>query len=145
MSLLQGMIPAIYTSCNELIKRWEEFTLPQGSHELDVSPELQNLTGDVISRTAFSSNYKEGQRIFQLQKEQIALMIEAAYNIYVPGFKCTPNPLSLFFFSYIPIILDLNLEKKIFQQRNVTLQFDKLIGHLNYFWTLFINIEMLQQ
>lgn len=97
MSLLQGMIPAISTSCNELIKRWEEFTLPQGSYELDVSPELQNLTGDVISRTAFSSNYKEGQRIFQLQKEQIALMIEAAYNLYVPGFKCTPNPLSLFF------------------------------------------------
>ncbi|XXG67737.1 hypothetical protein AAC387_Pa06g1008 [Persea americana] len=88
---LKGMIPAISTSCNELIKRWEEFTLPQGSYELDVSPELQNLTGDVISRTAFSSNYKEGQRIFQLQKEQIALMIEAAYNLYVPGFKFIPT------------------------------------------------------
>lgn len=88
---LKGMLPAFSASCGELINRWEKLTGPQGSGEVDVWPELQNLTGDVISRTAFSSNYKEGKKIFQLQKEQIALLIEAAYNVYIPGFRFIPT------------------------------------------------------
>ncbi|KAK1325330.1 Secologanin synthase [Acorus calamus] len=67
---LKGMVPTFQTSCVELIKRWEELSGGEGSCELDVWPELQNLTGDLISRTAFGSNYEEGKRIFQLQKEQ---------------------------------------------------------------------------
>ena len=46
---MQGMAPAFSTSCSELIKRWEELVGPQGSCEVDVWPEFQRLTGDVIS------------------------------------------------------------------------------------------------
>lgn len=91
------MIPTFSISCHELIRRWEELTSPQGSFELDVWPEIKNLTGDAISRAAFSSSYEEGKIIFQLQKEQIALMNEAAYSMYVPGFRCTANPLGFTF------------------------------------------------
>jgi len=59
----------------------------EGSFELDVWPEFQNLTGDVISRTAFGSSYEEGKRIFELQKEQIELAIEAAQVPYIPGYR----------------------------------------------------------
>jgi len=41
-----------------------------GKCEIDVSPFLQKLTCEVISRTAFGSSYAEGEKIFQLLKIQ---------------------------------------------------------------------------
>ncbi|XP_077227496.1 cytochrome P450 CYP72A616-like [Tasmannia lanceolata] len=88
---LKRMLPAFSTSCSELISRWEELVGSLGSCELDVWPELRTLTGDVISRTAFGSNYKEGMRIFQLQTEQAELLILAVQSIYLPGFRFLPT------------------------------------------------------
>ncbi|KAL5990003.1 hypothetical protein ACLOJK_010899 [Asimina triloba] len=88
---LKAMIPAFSTSCSEFIARWREMVGPQGSRELDVWPEFQNLTGDIISRTAFGSNYEEGRRIFELQKEQGQLVMEAAYSPYIPGLRFVPT------------------------------------------------------
>lgn len=84
----QGMMPAFSTSCHDLIERWKNLVGPQGTYELDVMPEFQNLTGDVISRTAFGSSYEEGRRVFELQKEQIVLVMEDFRNFYIPGFRC---------------------------------------------------------
>lgn len=81
------MVPAFLTSCTDLIKRWDELADTEGSCELDVWPEFQNLTGDVISRTAFGSSYEDGKRIFQLQQEQGGLVIEAARVPYIPGYR----------------------------------------------------------
>ncbi|KAK9092530.1 hypothetical protein Syun_027441 [Stephania yunnanensis] len=84
------MVPAIYASCSELVERWENL-VSDGSCELDVWPDLQNLTGDVISRTAFGSNYKQGQRIFQLQTELAQLVVQASLSLYLPGFRFLPS------------------------------------------------------
>lgn len=81
------MLPAFYMSCSELVSRWDKLVTLEGSCELDVWPELQNLTGDVISRTAFGSSYEEGRRIFQLQNEQAKLMTQAFQSVYIPGFR----------------------------------------------------------
>ncbi|CAN6453014.1 unnamed protein product [Victoria cruziana] len=88
---LKGMLPSFSDCCSELVQRWEKSVGPQGSCELDVWSEFQNLTGDVISRTAFGSNYKEGRQIFQMQKEQAELVIRALTKTYIPGLRFFPT------------------------------------------------------
>lgn len=81
------MLPAFSACCDELVSRWvESVTSSDGWCELDVWPELQNLTGDVISRTAFGSSYLEGRRIFQLQAEQAERLVATIQKIIIPGY-----------------------------------------------------------
>lgn len=82
------MVPAMFTSSSELMSRWEKLVGSEGSREIDVWPELENFTSDVISRTAFGSSFREGMKIFQLQKEQAQLFIKAANSVYFPGSWC---------------------------------------------------------
>ncbi|KAF9604061.1 hypothetical protein IFM89_001936 [Coptis chinensis] len=88
---LKGMMPAFLTSCSKLIEKWKKMVSPQGSHQLDVWPDIQTFSSDVISRTAFGSNYEEGKRIFELQKEQDVLVLEAFKSVYMPGFRFIPT------------------------------------------------------
>ncbi|KAF9615815.1 hypothetical protein IFM89_026495 [Coptis chinensis] len=89
------MMPAFSTSCSKLIEKWKKMVSPQGSHELDVWPDIQTFSSDVILRTAFGSNYEEGKRIFELQKEQAVLVLEAFKSVYIPGFRYILNSLGI--------------------------------------------------
>jgi len=83
---LQRMLP-LFSACSvEMVTRWENPMSSEGSSEIDVWPEFQNLTGDVISRTAFGSNYQEGRRIFQLQGELAERLIQSIQTIFIPGY-----------------------------------------------------------
>ncbi|RWR88330.1 hypothetical protein CKAN_01732900 [Cinnamomum micranthum f. kanehirae] len=84
------MFPAFLTSCSELISRWEELVGSEGSSELDVWHEFQNFTGDVISRTAFGSSYKQGMRIFQLQTEHAQLLCQYDKSKFILGYRFLP-------------------------------------------------------
>ncbi|MQM06405.1 hypothetical protein Taro_039228 [Colocasia esculenta] len=88
---LKLMLPAFSACCNELLSRWEELLGSERSCEIDVGPELQNFTRDVISRTAFGSSFEEGRRIFQLQGEQIELVIQSVQNWLIPGYRYIPT------------------------------------------------------
>ncbi|XP_028072222.1 cytochrome P450 CYP72A219-like isoform X1 [Camellia sinensis] len=89
---LKHMVPAMCSSCNEMISNWEVLvSSTKGSCEVDVWPYLDNLTADVISRTAFGSNYEEGKRIFQLQKKQTDLIIKLLRSFYIPGWRFLPT------------------------------------------------------
>ncbi|KAJ7979259.1 putative Cytochrome P450 [Quillaja saponaria] len=88
---LKEMLPAFSTSCSMMIERWKNMASPQGTGDMDVWPELQNLTSDVISRAAFGSSYEDGKRIFELQRELIVLVIEAMQTLYIPGFRFIPT------------------------------------------------------
>lgn len=81
------MVPAFYESCNEMLTKWESLINNEGRCELDVWPYLEIMTSDVISRTAFGSNYEKGKKIFQLQKEQGQLAIQAIQSVYIPGWR----------------------------------------------------------
>ncbi|KAK4714493.1 hypothetical protein R3W88_020400 [Solanum pinnatisectum] len=64
------MLPAFYMSCSEMLSKWKEIVPTGTSFKLDVWPDLQIMTSEVISRTAFGSSYEEGRTVFELQKEQ---------------------------------------------------------------------------
>lgn len=68
-----------------MMSKWEALVSTKGSCEVDVWPYLSNLTADVISRTAFGSNFEEGKLIFQLLTEQNDLAIQRLRSSYIPG------------------------------------------------------------
>nr|XP_027086128.1 11-oxo-beta-amyrin 30-oxidase-like [Coffea arabica] len=70
---LPGMVPEFLASCCNLIDRWKMLVASDGWSEIDINPELQSLSTDVISRAAFGSSYKEGKKIFELQKDHRVL------------------------------------------------------------------------
>lgn len=88
---LKMMIPAFSTCCDELISRWEDYTGTRGVCELDVWPEFQIFAGDIISRAAFGNSYKDGRRIFELQLEQIDLLVQSFQSLYIPGLRFIPT------------------------------------------------------
>lgn len=91
---LKDMLPSFYQSSSEIMSKWEELVSIEGSRELDVWPYLQNMTSDVISRTAFGSNYEEGRRVFQLQRELAELTIEVLQSVYIPGWRFVPTKIN---------------------------------------------------
>ncbi|KAL0406688.1 UNVERIFIED_CONTAM: cytochrome [Sesamum latifolium] len=92
MEKLKNMIPAMFLSCSKMIEKWEASISGSGSsQEIDVWPYLQDLTGDVISRTAFGRSYEEGRRIFELQTEQVELFLQLLRFSFIPGWRYFPT------------------------------------------------------
>ncbi|KAG6482620.1 cytochrome P450 72A397-like [Zingiber officinale] len=91
---LKRMLPAFSACCSDLVSRWEGLIGSEDYCELDVWPQLQHFTGDVISRAAFGSNYEEGRRIFQLQSQIADLVINAIQTVYIPGSRFLPTPMN---------------------------------------------------
>ncbi|XP_047329541.1 cytochrome P450 CYP72A219-like [Impatiens glandulifera] len=89
MEKLKLMLPAFHVSCVEMISGWEKAM--EDSKEVDVWPHIQTLSADAISRTAFSSSYQQGRKIFQLLKLQVELTIQVLSSIYIPGWRFLPT------------------------------------------------------
>ncbi|WZY83822.1 hypothetical protein YC2023_030206 [Brassica napus] len=84
---IKNMVPAFHQSCSEVVAKWDKLVTDKGSScEVDVWPGLVSMTADVISRTAFGSSYKEGQRIFELQGELAQLIILNFLKSFIPGY-----------------------------------------------------------
>ncbi|KAF5814703.1 putative secologanin synthase [Helianthus annuus] len=88
---IKGMFSNICLSCNEMVNKMELLVAENGVAEVDVWPYIDNLSGDVISRAAFNSNYEEAQKIFHIQKEQIDLVVQLLYTFYIPGGRLIPT------------------------------------------------------
>ncbi|CAA7029978.1 unnamed protein product [Microthlaspi erraticum] len=89
---IKNMVPAFHQSCSEVVGQWDKLVSEKGSScEVDVWPGLVSMTADVISRTAFGSSYKEGQRIFELQAELAHLIIQAFLKAFIPGYIYLPT------------------------------------------------------
>ncbi|XP_074567801.1 cytochrome P450 CYP72A616-like [Curcuma longa] len=86
---LKRMLPAFSSCCDELVDRWE--MMAARGKEVDVWVDLQSFTGDVISRTAFGSNFEEGRKIFQLHDEQALIVAGALSKSHIPGYKYLPT------------------------------------------------------
>ncbi|KAG6421420.1 hypothetical protein SASPL_117972 [Salvia splendens] len=89
---LKKMIPAMYACCSEMIEKWGALVSRNGKHvEMDVWPYLEDLSGDMISRTAFGCSHEQGRRIFQLQKEQVKLVLQLLKFSFIPGWRYFPT------------------------------------------------------
>ncbi|PIN01116.1 Cytochrome P450 CYP4/CYP19/CYP26 subfamily [Handroanthus impetiginosus] len=88
---LKDMISVMHISCVELVEKWQSMFSDKGSVEVDVWPYFSDMSADVISRTAFGSNYERGQKIFLLQKEQGRLVTNLSRSIYIPGLRFLPT------------------------------------------------------
>ncbi|XP_073127021.1 cytochrome P450 CYP72A219-like [Henckelia pumila] len=90
---LKKMVPAMGLSCTSMLEKWESMVscTNEGSCEIDVWPYIEDLTGDVISRTAFGSSYEEGKRIFHLHRDKLELTLNLLKSSFIPGWKYLPT------------------------------------------------------
>lgn len=91
---LKLMLPAFYESCHEMVSMWCKKVPEKGSAEVDVWSDIKFLTGDVISRTVFGSNFEGGRRIFELIEELHPLTFEIIRSVYIPGQWLLPTKIN---------------------------------------------------
>jgi len=58
------MLPKFSQSCHDVISVWMGMLSSEGKCEIDVWPFLQNLTRDVISRTALEAVMQKEKKYF---------------------------------------------------------------------------------
>ncbi|MED6224148.1 hypothetical protein PIB30_081026 [Stylosanthes scabra] len=87
---LKVLSPTILQCCDEMVGKWDGMLSYDGKCEIDVWPFFQNLTSDIISKTAFGSSYEDGKRIFDLLKEQGGLIMKLHYA-FIPGSWLLPT------------------------------------------------------
>ncbi|KAL7103823.1 hypothetical protein ACP275_08G203400 [Erythranthe tilingii] len=91
---LKNMVPAIGLSCSNMINKLKEMVSGrrnEGGFEVDMWPYIDELTGDMISRTAFGSSHEQGSKIFQLQKERVKLTLQLLQFSFIPGWRHVPT------------------------------------------------------
>lgn len=89
ISFLQNMVPAIGLSCSNLVSNLRSMvsSSDEGWCEIDMWPCVQDLAGDIISRTAFGISHEEGTRIFQLQQGKAKLFMQLVKLSFIPGWR----------------------------------------------------------
>lgn len=86
MNPFQLLIPVMATSIVDMMDKWSAMS-SSGEVEIEVSEWFQNLTEDIITRTAFGSSYEDGKAIFKLQAQQMVLVAEAFQKVFIPGYR----------------------------------------------------------
>ncbi|MFQ6628133.1 hypothetical protein Gotur_007076, partial [Gossypium turneri] len=77
---LKNVTPAIIVSVETMLERWKG----QEGKEIEVYNEFRLLTSEVISRTAFGSNYLEGEKIFAMLNKLTILVSQNISKTKIP-------------------------------------------------------------
>ncbi|KAF6999897.1 hypothetical protein CFC21_015870 [Triticum aestivum] len=77
-----------------MASRWEAQLASHGKkdcQEIELTSQFEELTADVISRTAFGSSYREGRKIFLALNEIQLIAFSTLWTDYIPGFRFVPT------------------------------------------------------
>lgn len=85
------MEKSFYTSCAEMVNKWEKLVNSKGSCEVDVRPYMESMSADAIARATFGDTCKEGTMVFKLLEEQTAFAARMIESIYIPGSRVLPT------------------------------------------------------
>ncbi|CAN1794948.1 Cytochrome P450 CYP749A22 [Linum perenne] len=87
---LKVMVPAMISSVEMMLERWEKNNPDGGKTEIDAFEEFRILTSEIISRTAFGSSYLEGEKVFGLLMKMVSIISRNHYKVRIPGlhFPC---------------------------------------------------------
>nr|XP_027091872.1 cytochrome P450 734A1-like [Coffea arabica] len=91
MDRVKAWVPEVVESTQEVLKKWEKGIRERNEIEVDVLKEFHILSAEILSKTAFGSNFEEGKHIFELQDQQALLTILALRTVYIPGLRFLPT------------------------------------------------------
>ncbi|CAF2114934.1 unnamed protein product [Brassica napus] len=94
---LKSILPALNSSCKEMLEEWEKLASAERTVELDSWTYCHDLTRNMLARASFGDSYKDGTKSFEIQQEQIDLGLRALRSVYIPGSKETERDIRAIF------------------------------------------------
>lgn len=93
MDKIKMMTETMVTCAQNMAKELEYEASKNKEFEtrVELAKRFQELTADIISRTAFGSSYKLGIEAFHAQKELQEIAVESLLNVPIPGFNYLPT------------------------------------------------------
>jgi cytochrome P450 family 709 len=95
MDRLKMMIGTMSDCGRSMISEWEARLAKGAAVEVELGSRFEELTADVISRTAFGSSYREGKQVLLAQRELQYLAFSTVFNVQIPGFQYLPTEKNL--------------------------------------------------
>ncbi|KAJ4791771.1 Cytochrome P450 [Rhynchospora pubera] len=86
------MTKSMANCAQSMVEKWTDIITKAETErnqpvEMEVSSHFLEMTADVISHTAFGSNYMKGKGVILAQKEQQMLLFKSLLKVPFPGYK----------------------------------------------------------
>ncbi|XP_077222449.1 cytochrome P450 709B1-like [Tasmannia lanceolata] len=90
---LKVMTKRMASCALSMLDRWQDLVIQDKGQckEIEMNIEFQELTADIICRTAFGSSFNEGREVFEVQRELQQLATDSSNDMIIPGSQYLPT------------------------------------------------------